>query len=143
MFLAGRQLPHLLSLNIHWVRLPSSDYAATPAPGFSRLVSCCPHLQLLDIRGLQYSAELLAPLQDLSSLHTLYLAPPEPVDKTLAAVGQLTGLQMLYLHLIVQPQGVCLLPLTQLKQLTALRYYRKETGWDDDVVKITSEVSDV
>jgi hypothetical protein len=41
------------------------------APEGSRLISCCPGLQSLDMRDVPYSAELLASLQGLSGLHTL------------------------------------------------------------------------
>lgn len=60
-FPAGWQLPHLQHLDIAHV----TDDAGYPvsAPEGSRLVSCCPGLQFLDMRSLQYSAEGLAPLQ--------------------------------------------------------------------------------
>jgi hypothetical protein len=139
---ACRQLPQLLSLDITWVRFPSQGDA--PTPEFSSLVSCCPSLQSLYIRGLQYSAERLALLQGLSTLHTLYLNSSEPVDKTLAAVGQLTGLHELYVDHPCRAAGVWMLPLTQLKQLTELHYTRIRTICDADnvgVVTLTSEVS--
>ena len=68
-FPAGRQLPHLQSLAISDVSLPSGDQAS--APEGSRLVTCCPGLRCLDIRQLQYSTDLLAPLQQLTGLGTL------------------------------------------------------------------------
>jgi hypothetical protein len=49
----------------------SSAYA--PTSDGSCLVSCCPSLQCLMMGNLQSSAELLAPLQQLSSLHTVCL----------------------------------------------------------------------
>ena len=73
LFPAGRQLPHLTSLNISDVQQASGDHA--PAPEGSRLVSCCPSLQCLDMRRLHYSTEVLPPLQGLSTLHSLNLAP--------------------------------------------------------------------
>jgi hypothetical protein len=76
LFPAGRQLPHLKSLVISYVKQSYFCYAAPPDG--SLLVSCCPGLQSLDMRGLQYSAELLAPLQGLSGLHTLSLAVDHP-----------------------------------------------------------------
>jgi hypothetical protein len=120
-FPTGRQLPELQYLDISDVQtLPRGPAAA---PEATRLVSCCPGLQCLDMRNLQYSAEFLAPLQGLSGLHTLRLGSriqeeggPPPVE----AVAQLTGLRELTLS---SPRsGGGLLQLTQLQQLTLLEF---------------------
>jgi hypothetical protein len=72
-FPTGRQLPRLMMLNISEVKHPSSDYRNATAPEGSRLVSCCPGLQSLEMRRLQHSAEQLAPLKGLSRLRRLQL----------------------------------------------------------------------
>jgi hypothetical protein len=69
LFAAGRQLPHLTSLQARGVLQASGDVAL--APEGSLIVSCCPNLQDLNIDCLESHAELLAPLQGLSGLHTL------------------------------------------------------------------------
>ena len=120
-FAAGRQLPQLRYLNIGHVTKASSGAAAAAAPEGSRLVSCCPGLQHLDVQQLQYSAEGLAPLQRLSELHTLRLATNS--GEGLEAVSQLTGLQELYLVAGCAAADRLLLQLTQLKQLTSLDFH--------------------
>ena len=117
MFPAGRQLPHLQSLDISR-HLPSDEVVS--APEGSRLVSCCPGLRSLHMRYLQYSAELLAPLQGLGDLHTLHVATVG-VGEGLEVVGQLTGLRDLSMFAACSTEGL-LLQLTQLKQLTRLCY---------------------
>jgi hypothetical protein len=62
-----------MMLNISEVKHPSSDYRNATAPEGSRLVSCCPGLQSLEMRRLQHSAEQLAPLKGLSRLRRLQL----------------------------------------------------------------------
>jgi hypothetical protein len=101
LFPTGRQLPHLTSLNISAVKQPDRSAAA---PVGTRLASCCPGLQTLDLGWLKYIVELLAPLQELSGLHTLTLATlsqfgplaPEAMQGLLA-VSQLTRLEGLKL----------------------------------------------
>jgi hypothetical protein len=119
-FPAGRQLPLLRSLNISWIRQPPDNNAAA-GPHGSLLVSCCPSLQCLDIGGLQYSAELLAPLQGLGGLQKLHVQTEPDTDgwEPLELVCQLTGLRELQADWV--PDWL-LLQLTQLKQLTALTY---------------------
>ena len=119
MFPAGRQLPHLQTLDVSYVTVPEGTPAA--APDGIRLVSCCPGLQPLGMRGLRCNAELLAPLQRLSGLHTLAWCSGDDgfVEKTLEAVGRLTGLKELDLF-GPYPAEVPLQQLTQLKQLTKL-----------------------
>lgn len=127
-FPAGRQLPYLQSLNIAVVRDSSSDWYA-PAPQGSLLVSCCPGLQSLDMRHLQYSAELLAPLQELSGLQEQCLGAHNFGGQAegFAAVCpgvvcKLTQLQKLTLSCPHTPQEI--LPyLTSLQHLTTLGYY--------------------
>jgi hypothetical protein len=115
MFPAGRQLPHLRVLGLGWVQQYSKP---VPTPEGSRLVSCCPGLQTLDIEHLQYSSKLLAPLTGLSSLQHLSVAP---CDVSTEVVCQLTGLRQLK---VTDPSeaGGLLLQLTQLQQLTSLTY---------------------
>ena len=77
LFPAGRQLPNLLSLDISAGQLLTRQWAA--APQGSRLVSCCPGLQSLNVRGLQCSAELLSALRGLHGLTQLQLTIPDGV----------------------------------------------------------------
>jgi hypothetical protein len=98
MFPAGRQLLHLTSLDISKVQQP---WDAALAPDGSRLVSCCPSLQSLNISSLQHSPQQLTKLQELSGLHTLRLETGTPgisscdastdTGDTLRAVAQLTA----------------------------------------------------
>mgnify|MGYP001807339364 CR=1 FL=1 len=92
------------------------------APEGGRLVSCCPGLQHLDMRWLQYNADVLGPLPGLSSLCTVLLSPVN-VTKGLEVVGQLPQLRHLVLHAsgVDAPKGL-LLHVTHLKQLTYLDY---------------------
>jgi hypothetical protein len=116
-FPSGRQLLQLLTLNIAQVKHPGEFPAAAPAG--SCLVSCCPNLQSLDMRGLQLREELLTALQGLSGLHTLHLEAPEGSTVGLEGVCQLTGLRKLE---VVEPgdKTGLLLQLTQLQLLTCL-----------------------
>ena len=95
LFSPNKQLPHLRALHISGVRSGSAA-----APDGSLLTSCCPGLQLLDMRDMRYSAEQLSPLAELSGLHELQLHPaggslssPEGLE----VVRQLTGLRRLTL----------------------------------------------
>jgi hypothetical protein len=146
-FPAGRQLPHLRSLKLNWVKAP--DGSPSPAPEGRRLVSCCPGLQSLDVGSLQYSAELLAALQELSGLRTLCWRASSisntvgtlltmPLED-LPMLCQLTGLVQLSL---VLPEGATteLLQLSKLQELTSLECQ----GVPDDPregFKFTEEVS--
>ena len=127
LFPAGRQLPFLQSLNISRVsQLGGSD---ATAPEASRLVSCCPSLQDLNMDELQCSAEPLTPLQGLSGLHTLHLLVSGPTAaEGLAAVCQLTGLKALSMCIQDVAEGLALLQLTQLRQLTELAVLRAADG---------------
>jgi hypothetical protein len=82
-FPAGRHLPHLQSLNISYVK-QATDYGYAAAPEGSRLVSCCPGLQSLDMGLLQYNAEGL--LQLIQLLHITKLTFTE--DNNTAKVLQ-------------------------------------------------------
>jgi hypothetical protein len=77
-FPSGRQLPHLRELNIN--QLEQHSRAKQVAPEGSRLVSCCPGLQCLDMRGVPHGAELLVQLQGLSGLHTLHLGHQQSAE---------------------------------------------------------------
>ena len=127
LFPAGRQLPYLQSLDIRCVsQLGGSD---ATAPEASRLVSCCPSLQKLDMDMLQCNAEPLTPLQGLSGLHTLHLGVSGPTAaEGLAAVCQLTGLRALSMRIQDVAEGPALLQLTQLRQLTELQVDRAIDG---------------
>ena len=139
----GRQLPHLQVLDISGITLLSATHRNPPAPPpeCSRLVSCCPSLRLLNTHNLhwQYSAQLLVSLPGLSGLHTLYLSG----TRCLEAVWQLTGLVRLDVscHKFEARQSLVQLEgLTQLKQLTALKYI----GWIErelQCVDLTRKVS--
>jgi hypothetical protein len=110
-FPTGRQLPHLRVLGI-----------SAAVPEGTRLVSCCPGLESLTILGLERSRELLAPLQGLSSIHTLHMEPSWRNSEGFQGVVNLTRLRKLKL---VDPPNVAnelLLQLTQLTQLTSLDY---------------------
>ena len=75
-FPVGRQLPHLQKFDMA-DNLPSADGGAdggwipAPAPDGSRLVSCCPGLQYLNLQGLHCSAAVAGVLGPLQGLHTL------------------------------------------------------------------------
>jgi hypothetical protein len=95
-------------------------------PEGSRLVSCCPGLTCLQTGPFQGVAELLAPLQGLSSLHELHMhvhASTEGYE----VVCQLTGLRKLYVKDEGGTEGL-LLQLTQLRQLTYLEYMGHVAG---------------
>jgi hypothetical protein len=103
-FPAGRQLPHLQTLVMSGITRPSGLSASAP----DGLVSCCPNLRVLDMQQLQGTAKLLAPLQGLSGLHTLRLAPLKTLSRCrfvdaaavegFEAVAELTGLRELSLN---------------------------------------------
>jgi hypothetical protein len=136
MFPAGRHLPHLQRFD-----MTSVTQRCAVVPDFIPLVACCPGLQCLYMGGCQdyYRGprwaiptaaggprrSTLAPLQGLSALHTLHLAPHHPVEKAIIESRQLTGLRQLHLDF---PQSVWSLQralaesLTQMTQLTALSY---------------------
>jgi hypothetical protein len=155
-FPAGRQLPHLRSLNISPRPPPRKciPIAAGEPPSYgparsfesSCLVSCCPGLQCLDMKWLGMSTELLAPLQGLSGMQELLLAAESELDPTaaegLAALCQLTGLRALDLRMFVPETAEerLLLQLTQLKQLTELTY-RGPLNAKGQLVKLSAEVS--
>lgn len=108
-----RQLPHLRRLAVAYVEHPFSSAqparerdaiegeqplaeqvtgpGAAAVPEGHRLVSCCPGQQSLDLRCLQYSGELLAPLAALSGLRELSLgsspSPPSGLDVLLRRLG--------------------------------------------------------
>jgi hypothetical protein len=150
----GRQRPLLQSLNISSMQQalsPSGAYFnyrtdSMLAPEGSRLVSCCPGLQslnmlnLLQSNGFLSSAFQLAPLQGLSGLHTLHLTAGGPrADGALKVVCQLTGLRELSLD-VSRTQAEGLLQLTRLVQLTALTFWGRFNGNPDAKVILTSKV---
>jgi hypothetical protein len=137
-FPAGRQLPRLQSLDLSFIEVPPTALLpaepATP-PDSSSLVSCCPSLQSLDLRHLEYGnttalsaaraagAAPLAPLQHLSNLRTLLVSNARHgwIDQ-LEVVAQLTGLRELCLSVKQLTVKNLLLRLTHLKHLTRLHY---------------------
>jgi hypothetical protein len=118
-FPADRRLPHLRVLDL--LEICHCDNHAAAVPEGSRLVSCCPGLQSLQLQYLQCSAELLAPLRGLSSLSELTLCPDGQSEQGLEVVCQLTGLRRLCLTDPSKGEGV-LESLTQLRQLTSLDF---------------------
>ena len=123
MFPTGGRLPHLRVLNkgyVHHPTPPAADHAALEG---SRLVSCCPGLQSLNMLRFRYSALLLAPLTGLRGLQDLRLGQaPYGSSEGLEVVCQLTGLRRL--ELSDPSEDGLLLQLTQLKGLTHLEYFR-------------------
>jgi hypothetical protein len=120
-FPAGRQLPHMQSLNISRIWQPQHMWHT--APEGSRLVSCCPSLQCLSMEWLQGSAEWLVPLQGFSGLHTLRLATKDAAEaEAMPLVCHLRGLKKLSIECPTSTLEELLLQMTELKQLTWLRY---------------------
>ena len=119
-FPAGRQLPHLKELDISYVQVPYGGPAS--APDGTRLLKCCPGLQSLKMRDLHYTTENMAPLKQLSGLHTLALYSNRIYFLTAAleVVGQMTRLQELALHAEDCRVERLLQQLTGLRQLTKL-----------------------
>jgi hypothetical protein len=139
MFVEGRSLPHLRVLNLgylrnsarkaasflhsNWKRMFEQTKDLAPLQA-SRLVSCCPGLQELDLMDWAYYPELLAPLQGLSSLTRLVTGSRSADPRALGAVvHHLTGLRDLEVWM---PQAKAspeeLWQLTQLQELTRLSY---------------------
>jgi hypothetical protein len=142
LFPAGRQLPQLQSLDVSLVKQPTSGYAAIP--DISRLVSCCPSLQCLKLRGLQIEPNLLQGLSGLHTLQTLHLTAAEPMQQTLDVVCQLTRLKQLHVDLTEPSQEGLMLQLTQLRQLTALtcrRCWPRAFGGVDLSSEVSTRVS--
>jgi hypothetical protein len=116
----SRQLPLLQVLNVSHVKDP--EYVHAAAPEGTRLVSCCPGLQSLQMQGLKHIAVGLAGLQGLSGLHTLHLERADGSTDQLNGVLQLTGLQDLQVRVATDEQVGLFLQLTQLQQLTRLQW---------------------
>jgi hypothetical protein len=118
MYPAGRQLPQLRVLSV--ADAEHAAYVSAAAPEGTRLISCCPGLQSLDLITLKYREGLLASLQGLSSLSKLSL---NDMGSEGHDVCQLTRLKWLSLHEEEDEGGEgVLLQLTQLRQLTYLSY---------------------
>lgn len=139
-FPAGRQLPHLQTLKLADVKQPVLPAGLLPAaaPEGTRLVSCCPALQHLDMQGLCYSRGLVSALQGLTGLHTLMLKDVRGASGDLKSLSQLTGLRELKILNQVMGGNRLLLQLTKLQQLTSLHYqgrpnenkcFRAQVGW--------------
>ena len=120
MFPTGRQLPFLRVLFVSSPCPVATELPDRAAPEGSRLVSCCPGLQSLNMQGLQVRAMHLAPLQGLTGLHTLRVTIQSGMAaEGVGAVCQLTGLRELAMQCYDGTRQE-LLQLTQLKQLTQL-----------------------
>lgn len=138
-FPEGRLMPHLTSLNIS--RTCNTE-GLPPLPEVARLVSCCPALKALYLWVTSNTAppdfvpvriELLAPLQHLSGLQTLHLAPAvwrPGVTPGLSppAVCQLKGLQELRVWQKSRAEEGLLLELMRLRRLTSLDYVGRLNG---------------
>lgn len=133
---AGRQLPELRALNLAsvWQTFAGSDaeyYDSVLHLQGTRLVSSCPGLQCLNLTRCACSAQLLAPLQGLSDLRTLLINCEDPTGVVLEEVRRMTGLgQLEFTRLETSVPGM--MQLSQLKQLTSLRYED-----DDDYIIAT------
>jgi hypothetical protein len=94
-FPAGRQLPHLWSLNM-WV-VHSAPVGRRPVQALegSCLVRCCPGLKSLRMGSVRHTAALLGPLSGLSRLQRLQLDDSDCTKEGLGALCQLTGLKSL------------------------------------------------
>ena len=130
-FPAGWQLPHLQTLLISARSWP--NHVATALDG-NLLVSCCPGLRSLSMEHVVCSAELLAPLTGLSSLHELTLVPARAdggategleaaclLKGLTGVVRQLTRLKQLNVRK-GGPDDSLLLQLKQLPQLTRVSF---------------------
>ena len=96
-------------------------------------------MRSLDIWGLQYSAELLAPLTGLAGLRHLHVCPAGDSAEGLEVVCQLTGLRQLEMRDPSEGEGL-LLQLTHLRQLTHLDYDGHVDGVKVEVA-LTCQVS--
>ena len=128
-FPTGRQLPDLQHLDIGQVNYPGAWPSHATIPDLSRLVSCCPGLQRLNMRGLRATAEQLAPLTGLSGLVKLHVALNGNPAAEIAMVCQLTGLEELDLS-DPSDDDRLLLQLTQLKKLGYLDYRPPDRSYD-------------
>lgn len=115
-FPAGRELTSLQCVAAH---APAGVAPVLDSASISRLAACCPGLREL---GMAAAADaLLAPLQSLTALTRLELAPASP-----SAVCQLTALSQLQSMSLYFVEGQaafglrCLVPLTVLTALTQL-----------------------
>ena len=119
MFPVDRQLPHLRELDF------SGVCRLTAAVG-TRLVSSCPGLQSLNVRGVACSSEWWEALLGLNKLSSLSVQPPPgSKDGWIRAVGcvcGLTGLRRLELWEPYESSMGLPLPLTELQQLTHLYF---------------------
>jgi hypothetical protein len=118
------QWPHLRELLVDNVRYPARPAVA---PAGSRIVTCCPGLQSLQVWGLEHSTEGLAPLTGLTGLTSLRLRPiVGSVPEGLHVVCQLTGLKQLSVWDPVESGRLLLQLGMHLRQLTQLHYGRKD-----------------
>jgi hypothetical protein len=130
LFQVGKQLPYLQEFKASDDRQEMGHMAIASA--CSRLVSCCLGLQYLDVLSLPCRAELLEPLQGLSVLKTLHVGTDSGMrdaiisgSETMAglqALCQLTSLKELHVYCPAIIHEGLWLQLSQLQQLTALRY---------------------
>jgi hypothetical protein len=118
----GRTLPQLRHLDI--------SHFSEAVPDTSALVSCCPSLQSL-WSSMPCSTAQLAPLQQLTGLHTLIAGDGYYDDlEGVQALCQLTGLQDLDLRW-ARAAEARILQLTHLTRLTALEFLQYTIYQDD------------
>ena len=149
MFPAGRQLLQLTHLGVPGFDSTGAAPIELPYLGADKgrsIVSCCPSLQSLDLWNVPYSVHLLASLQQLSSLSALRLSADHGRGLSAAEVceslGELTGLRELAMGAFrMQPQA--LLPLAQLRYLTALQYLHRIVHDEGEEMHYTAQVGGV
>jgi hypothetical protein len=119
MFPADRQLSHLHTLELNFMRDRQGDYIAIEISAVAR---CCPNLRFLAVPGGRYSAAQLAPLTGLQHLTTLFLSKGAGSGHgAMGAICQLTQLRQLgFVPFSIADDGELLLLLTPLRQLEAL-----------------------
>jgi hypothetical protein len=126
---ADRRLPHMRTIVAKGVMTMRTDgrgqfSCPAEAPEMALLVSCCPRLASLQLRGLSYAPVQMAQLQRLTGLRELHLLEPAGdslTEHVLNDVCSLTRLRDLRLGTV---NGIWdkMMRLTQLQQLTLLRY---------------------
>jgi len=128
-FSADRSLPSLQALDLAYV----CDDARLKTCDVTRLVSCCPGLQQLDIAGTKQPAEQLEPLRELHSLQGLVVSAVD--DTGVEFLAQLTSLQRLHMWGPSSITDAGLLRLTELQQLTHLIVYSVMlSGYQDTLI---------
>ena len=120
------------------------DTSALGAAEGSSLIRSCPNLQSLDMWEVWYTVHLLASLQQLCSLRTLRLSADlgrgVTQGEACQLLGKLTGLRQLAMGSFnIEPE--VLLPLAQLRHLTALEYAHSLGSEHGEELHFTAQVS--